>query len=181
MKTSPRLTVLVLATLALSASACRPPVFFPQFGVETGSDPINFAEDSAIQPDGEFVVTWRGFGAKDVYGRRFSSLTSPLGPPFAMNADTAPLREGASIDRDASGRYVIVWKENDADIWGQRWNADGTPIGGNFQINFEGKTSKQTTTLNTQGLLMEGLRILDESKRDDGPTEEEEEDVLLDS
>jgi CheY-like chemotaxis protein len=53
--------------------------------------------------------------------------------------------------------------------------------GGNFQINFEGKTSKQTTTLNTQGLLMEGLRMLDESKRDDGSAEEEEEDVLLDS
>src|SRR5467141_3580235 len=53
--------------------------------------------------------------------------------------------------------------------------------GGNFQINFEGKTNKQTTTLNTQGLLMEGLRMLDESKRDDGGAEEEEEDVLLDS
>jgi CheY-like chemotaxis protein len=53
--------------------------------------------------------------------------------------------------------------------------------GGNFQINFEGKTSKQTTTLNTQGLLMEGLRMLDESKRDDDSAEEEEEDVLLDS
>jgi len=56
--------------------------------------------------------------------------------------------------------------------------------GGNFQINFDGKTSKQTTTLNTQGLLMEGLRMLDESKRDDGGgggAEEEEEDVLLDS
>jgi len=51
--------------------------------------------------------------------------------------------------------------------------------GGSFQINFEGKTSKQTTTLNTQGLLMEGLRMLDESKRDDGGPEEEEEDVLL--
>jgi CheY-like chemotaxis protein len=53
--------------------------------------------------------------------------------------------------------------------------------GGNFQINFEGKTGKQTTTLNTQGLLMEGLRMLDESRRDDEGTEEEEEDVLLDS
>jgi CheY-like chemotaxis protein len=53
--------------------------------------------------------------------------------------------------------------------------------GGNFQINFDGKTSKQTTTLNTQGLLMEGLRMLDESKRDDDSAEEEEEDVLLDS
>jgi CheY-like chemotaxis protein len=53
--------------------------------------------------------------------------------------------------------------------------------GGNFQINFEGKTKQQSTTLNTQGLLMEGLRLLDESRRDSGGPTEEEEDVLLDS
>jgi CheY-like chemotaxis protein len=40
--------------------------------------------------------------------------------------------------------------------------------GGNFEINFEGKTDQQTTQLNTQGLLMEGLRLLDESQRDGG-------------
>ena len=53
--------------------------------------------------------------------------------------------------------------------------------GGNFQVDFEGKTTQQTTKLNTQGLLMEGLRLLDESKRDDGEVKEEEDDVLLDS
>jgi CheY-like chemotaxis protein len=53
--------------------------------------------------------------------------------------------------------------------------------GGNFQIDFEGKTNQQSTTLNTQGLLMEGLRLLDESRRDEGQQSEEEEDVLLDS
>jgi Domain of unknown function (DUF4388) len=50
-------------------------------------------------------------------------------------------------------------------------------IGGNFQINFEAKTKQQSTTLNTQGLLMEGLRLLDESSRDAA----ESEDVLLDT
>src|SRR5437660_3312486 len=40
--------------------------------------------------------------------------------------------------------------------------------GGNFQLNFEGKTGQETTQLNTQGLLMEGLRLLDESSRDSG-------------
>jgi CheY-like chemotaxis protein len=49
---------------------------------------------------------------------------------------------------------------------------------GNFQIDFEGKTSQETTTLNTQGLLMEGLRLLDESQRD---ARAEGEDVLLDA
>jgi len=67
--------------------------------------------------------------------------------------------------------------------------------GGNFELNFEGKTDKETTQLNTQGLLMEGLRLLDESQRDAGEPEaaaepasdagqgkhEEEEDVLLDN
>src|SRR5246127_1378280 len=76
--------------------------------------------------------------------------------------------------------------------------------GGNFQLDFEGKTDKETTQLNTQGLLMEGLRLLDESARDGGAEaepaaaaaspasaastspsagrgrREEEEDVLLD-
>jgi CheY-like chemotaxis protein len=46
--------------------------------------------------------------------------------------------------------------------------------GGNFQINFEGKTDKETTQLNTQGLLMEGLRLLDESQRDGGSEPEPE-------
>ena len=72
--------------------------------------------------------------------------------------------------------------------------------GGNFELNFEGKTDQETTKLNTQGLLMEGLRLLDEAQRDAGGGEsaaepasstaapaksgrqsEEEEDVLLDS
>ena len=72
--------------------------------------------------------------------------------------------------------------------------------GGNFELDFEGKTDQETTKLNTQGLLMEELRLLDESQRDGGgesPQDsassastpaggvsrgsEEEEDVLLDN
>ena len=58
-----------------------------------------------------------------------------------------------------------------------RWNS------GTFEIDFEGKTTLETTTLNTQGLLMEGLRLLDEAQRDEQGkgAEEEEDDVLLDS
>jgi len=47
-------------------------------------------------------------------------------------------------------------------------------MGGNFQLNFEGKTTETSTRLNTQGLLMEGLRLLDESNRDAGESAEEE-------
>jgi CheY-like chemotaxis protein len=37
---------------------------------------------------------------------------------------------------------------------------------GQFEIDFSSRSSEQTTTRGTQGLLMEGLRLLDESTRD---------------
>ena len=37
---------------------------------------------------------------------------------------------------------------------------------GTFQIDFNGRSDKKTTTQSTQGLLMEALRLLDEGKRD---------------
>jgi CheY-like chemotaxis protein len=41
-----------------------------------------------------------------------------------------------------------------------------TWTGGSFTIDFAGSSTEQTTTRSTQGLLMEGLRLLDESNRD---------------
>jgi len=66
-------------------------------------------------------------------------------------------------------------------LYGKRRNVKVERLRVNFQINFEAKTKEQTTTLNTQGLLMEGLRMLDESKREGGSAAGEEEDVLLDT
>jgi len=37
---------------------------------------------------------------------------------------------------------------------------------GHFEIDFGGRSAEQTTTRSTQGLLMEGLRLLDEASRD---------------
>lgn len=38
--------------------------------------------------------------------------------------------------------------------------------GGSFEIDFSGSSGEQTITRSTQGLLLEGLRLLDESNRD---------------
>ena len=40
------------------------------------------------------------------------------------------------------------------------------PDEGNFEIDFNARTDQQTTTLSTQGLSMEGLKLLDEANRD---------------
>lgn len=52
-----------------------------------------------------------------------------------------------SLAGDAAVYKVLSWTE------------------GNFQIDFDGRSNQQSTTLSTQGLLMEGLRLLDEANR----------------
>ena len=136
MKSCPRFAALVLVSIALGASACRDPVWLPEFGVETSTLDPTFADDAAIGQDGDFVVSWsKRFTEYQVYARGFSASTVPLGASFPVDPDMNPSRRGGSMARDASGRYVIVWSENELDIWGQRWGSDGTPIGDHFQIN----------------------------------------------
>jgi hypothetical protein len=127
----PRLALPALALLALAASACRDPVFFPEFDVDMTAG-SHLADDASIAQDGEFVVSWSE--STEVLARSFSSITSPQGDPFLMNADTTPARGNSSIARDASGGYVIVWNEAGEAIRGQRFDRDGTPIGENFTV-----------------------------------------------
>ena len=37
---------------------------------------------------------------------------------------------------------------------------------GSFEIDFSGKSTQRRTTRSTQGLLMEGLRLADEARKD---------------
>jgi len=39
---------------------------------------------------------------------------------------------------------------------------------GDWEVDFQKNSSEQTTTMSTQGLMMEGLRIMDEANRDAG-------------
>ena len=133
MNSHSRLALLVLALLAFAASACRVPVFFPEFEVDM-TDGTQAVPDASIDQDGEFVVCWYEPGPTEVLARTFSSITSPQGDPFLMNADTTPGRGNSTIARDASGRYVIVWNEEGEQIRGQRFEKDGTPVGENFTV-----------------------------------------------
>ena len=43
-----------------------------------------------------------------------------------------------------------------------------TWTGGEWEVDFTRSSDEQTTTMSTQGLMMEGLRLLDEANRDAG-------------
>ncbi|MGV6818578.1 MAG: DUF4347 domain-containing protein [Thiotrichales bacterium] len=101
----------------------------------------------AMAEDGRFVVSWTSVNQDgtpaSVYARQFNADGSAFGNEFRANsttsgsqtnADVAMVRSGAN-----AGDFVIVWQGNgsgDSDgIYGQRYAADGSTVGGEFFVN----------------------------------------------
>ncbi len=107
----------------------------------------------AIDPDGKtgandggFVVTWTSrnqdtSGSRGVYARRYNADGTPKdAADVLVNTTTALDQLHSTVAMAADGSYVIVWESfgqtgTGWDVFGQRFNADGTKAGGEFAIN----------------------------------------------
>ena len=104
----------------------------------------------AALPDGGWVVTWYatsphgGPSPEDaiVYMQRYDSTGATVGNEVQVNAPdgyTGLLHPDVTVLAD--GGWVIVWMSQhsgtdaDEDIYGQRFNAAGLPVGTEFQVN----------------------------------------------
>ncbi len=109
-------------------------------------------EEPAIAPleDGGFVVVWDslGSGSTDVHsfsiqGRRFDPDGLPKADDFQVNTYTTGVQVHAAVAGLADGGFVVAWNSegpNDPDNFdktnrGQRFGADGSPQGDEFQLN----------------------------------------------
>ncbi|MEM8601472.1 MAG: T9SS type A sorting domain-containing protein [Bacteroidota bacterium] len=64
----------------------------------------------------------------------------PVGPEFQVNTTTAERQQKPGVAMDADGDFVVIWESfgQDGDGWGvfgQRYAADGAPLGNEFQVN----------------------------------------------
>ena len=109
----------------------------------TGSQ--SFPELS-VDDSGEFVVVWSGAASEDgdglgVFGQRYDSGGNALGTEFQVNSSTTGRQGDPVVAADGDGDFVVVWTSAHLggaydDIFGQRYDSAGTPVGGEFQINF---------------------------------------------
>jgi hypothetical protein len=124
---------------------------------------FHYSPDVASDANGNFIVTWPAFsdsksdlfhneilkGIKNlnsneytepaIYARRFSSDGTPLGGNFKVNDDSDySIHDCPSITIDGSGNFIIAWQDyefNDSyDIYFQRYNSNGAPIGNNIKV-----------------------------------------------
>ena len=95
--------------------------------------------------DGRFVVNWRSEGQDGsdygIAARRFDASGAGLGSDFLMNTYSTSLQYHSDIAVGPNGDFVGVWADfnglegSGAAIFGQRYDASGNRLGGEFQVN----------------------------------------------
>lgn len=98
---------------------------------------------TAIDNSGNYVAVWQSntSGDFDIYARRFNSAGVAQGAEFLVNTYTTSDQEQARIAMNrTNGNFVVVWQSAGQDgsgegIYGQRFDAAGTKLGGEFKIS----------------------------------------------
>lgn len=97
--------------------------------------------------DGHFIVVWQSDDEEDgldIYAKIFNPDGSVLTDEFQVNTYTDNDQKNASIDIADNGDFVIAWSSKGQDnadestrygVFAQRFQADGTAVGEEFQVN----------------------------------------------
>ncbi len=121
-----------------------------EFQVNTYTITYQGAPAVAVDGDGNFVVVWQSFGSAgtdtdrmSIQGQRYAADGSPLGAEFQVNTVTEDFQQYPDVTFTSNGEFLVVWESDESagtdssglSVQGQRFAADGTPLGGEFQIN----------------------------------------------
>ncbi len=105
----------------------------------------------AADGNGAFIIVWKDLGASsfDVFAQRFAANGQALGSQFQVNTYTPSDQTLPDVSVDGEGNFVVVWESRDQDgddkgVFAQVFLPDGTPRGGEFQVNTY-TTDAQTT------------------------------------
>ncbi len=134
------LMLIVLLFLPATVARAQAP---PEFLVNTYTTGPQSGRAAAMDSSGNFVIAWSsseqdGSGS-GIFGQRFDASGAPLGSEFQVNTYTTGSQAGPSVGMDPSGRFVVVWSSehdgSDRDVFAQRFDVDGSPLGSEFQVN----------------------------------------------
>lgn len=100
--------------------------------------------------DSGFVIVWESYGSSggdtsgfSVQARRYAADGTPLGMEFQVNSYTPNDQRFPEVATSEDGGFVVTWMsdgstEADTAWWsiqGQRFSADGLPLGEQFEVN----------------------------------------------
>ncbi len=125
----------------------------PEFQVNTNLPSGHESPSVAMNDSGQSVVIWQNNGqdgdGDGVFGQRYNSAGSPIGPEFQVNTVTNSPQNEADVAMDDAGNFVVVWQRfnfitDEGGIFGQRFANTGDPIGSEFQVSAQTTADQRT-------------------------------------
>jgi hypothetical protein len=112
-----------------------------EFQISTYTTDEQQDPDVALDANGDFVVVWESLGQDGdnwgVFGQRYDSTGTAVGAEFQINSYTTGQQRRPAVGMTADGDFVVVWDsaQNGMNVFGQRYDGAGAPVGAEFQIN----------------------------------------------
>ncbi|HET8645277.1 MAG TPA: S-layer homology domain-containing protein, partial [Vicinamibacteria bacterium] len=110
----------------------------------------------AMTGDGRFVVVWTSYpqdgSLQGVFGRRFGPSGNPLGAEFQVNTITTGAQYAPAVDVARDGSFVVAWLQSDGSdqgVFAQRFDAAGTRVGSELQVNTFTTNRQRTPAVST--------------------------------
>ena len=129
---------------------------------------------------GGFVVVWHSFDlvTSTIKAQRFASNGSPAGNEFKVNSEPTGFGPSFAVNPDGAGGFVVVWSsdesilpphpppfsrtasgdelviragESEPTIEAQRYAADGSPVGSQFQVSALTASRTLNTAVSSDG------------------------------
>ncbi len=134
-----------------------------EYRINTTTNSDQYLPSMADLADGGHVVTWNSSGQDGsgwgIYGQRYDADGNAVGGEFQINTTTSGSQyNGGHIANNttglADGGFVVTWDSADASgngVFGQRFDADGNPVGAEFQVN----TYTDSTQANSNAASLE--------------------------
>ena len=115
-----------------------------EFRVNTYTLSYQHEPAAAMDSDGDFVVTWQGYGASGygIQAQRYSAAGVPQGGEFAVNPGSTSLDVRPSVAMDADGDFVVAWvgaqvfyySVGPYSVYARRYNAAGVAQAAGFPV-----------------------------------------------
>jgi Ca2+-binding RTX toxin-like protein len=94
---------------------------------------------------GNFAITWQsqrqdgdGYG---IYARAYNTAGNPVSSEFQVNTTTTNDQINPAVALSLNNTFVVTWTSDQSnngsgeDIYGQRFNSNGSPLGSEFRVN----------------------------------------------
>ena len=115
----------------------------------------------SVDAGGGFVVVWHSAGSagsdtsNSIQGQRYDASGNAVGSEFQVNSYTTSVQADPVVDVDADGDFVVIWQSYGSSgsdtaaysVQGQRYDAGGSAIGSQFQVNSYTTGSQQQVSV----------------------------------